>query len=71
MDEFEVTVLSDLAALKSQMAALLGMGQPGRLTILEERLERHEIYVQRMKGMAGAVFAVMTLAQIVIDTVRR
>jgi len=35
MDEFEVTVLSDLAALKSQMGSLIGLGQPGRLTMLE------------------------------------
>lgn len=71
MNEFEVTVLSDLAALKSQMAALLGMGQPGRLTLLEERLERHEVYVQRMRGVAGAIFAVMTVVQLTIDAFRR
>ena len=35
MDDFEVTVLSDLAALKSQMASLIGLGQPGRLTMLK------------------------------------
>jgi predicted nicotinamide N-methyase len=71
MNEFEVTVLSDLAALKSQMAALLGMGQPGRLTLLEERLERHEVYVQRMRGVAGAIFALMTVVQLTIDAFRR
>lgn len=71
MNEFEVTVLSDLAALKSQMAALLGMGQPGRLTLLEERLERHEVYVQRMRGVAGGIFALMTVVQLTIDAFRR
>ena len=71
MDEFEVHVLSDLAALKSQMAALIGQGQPGRLALLEERMERHEIYMQRVKGMAGAFFVLLTAAQIFLDYLRR
>ncbi|HWF66425.1 MAG TPA: hypothetical protein VN670_03925 [Acidobacteriaceae bacterium] len=71
MDEFEMTVLSDLAALKSQMGALIGLGQPGRLTLLEQRMERHEIYLQRMKGVAGAIFLLLTAAQIIVDTLRR
>lgn len=71
MDDFEMTVLSDLAALKSQMASLIGLGQPGRLTTLEERMERHEIYLQRMKGLAGALFILLTVAQIVVDYMRR
>ncbi len=71
MDDFEVTVLSDLAALKSQMAALIGLGQPGRLTTLEQRLERHEIYMQRMKGLMGALFVLMTATHIIVDYLKR
>ena len=67
MYEFEATVLADLAALKSQMAALIGQGQPGRLTVLEERLERHEVYVQRVKGFAGALFVLTAMIHIAID----
>jgi hypothetical protein len=67
MDEFEVTVLSDLAALKSQMASLIGLGQPGRLTMLEQRMEQHEVYLQRMKGWVAAFVVVLTLAHIAID----
>lgn len=67
MDEFEVTVLSDLAALKSQMGSLIGLGQPGRLTMLEQRMEQHEIYLQRMKGWVAAFFVVLTLAHVAID----
>jgi hypothetical protein len=67
MDEFEVTVLSDLAALKSQMASLIGLGQPGRLTMMEQRMEQHEVYLQRMKGWVAAFVVVLTLAHIAID----
>jgi hypothetical protein len=67
MDDFEVKVLSDLAALKSQMGSLIGLGQPGRLTMLEQRMEQHEIYLQRMKGWVAAFFVVLTLAHIAID----
>lgn len=71
MDEFEATVLSDLAALKSQMAALIGLGQPGRLSILEERMERHEIYLQKIKGLAGTIFVLITVAQLILDYLKR
>ncbi|MGC1782745.1 MAG: hypothetical protein WA708_09520 [Acidobacteriaceae bacterium] len=71
MDDFEMTVLSDLAALKSQMASLIGLGQPGRLTMLEQRMERHEIYLQKMKGLAGAFFVMLTVAQIIVDYLKR
>ncbi len=71
MDDFEMTVLSDLGALKSQMASLIGLGQPGRLALIEQRMERHEIYLQRMKGLAGAFIVLMTAAQIAIDYFRR
>ncbi len=71
MDDFEMTVLSDLAALKSQMASLIGLGQPGRLAILEQRMERHEIYLQRLKGVAGAFLILLTAANIFIDYLRR
>lgn len=71
MEEFEMTVLSDLAALKSQMASLIGLGQPGRLALMEQRMERHEIYLQRIKGLGGAFIMLMTAAQIVVDYLRR
>ena len=71
MDEFEMTVLSDLAALKTQMGSLIGLGQPGRLALLEQRMERHEIYLQRLKGLGGALIVLMTVAQIVVDSLRR
>lgn len=71
MGDFEVTVLSELATLKSQMGALIGLGQPGRLNMLEERLERHEVYMQRMKGIVGALFVLMTATHMVIDYLKR
>lgn len=70
MDDFEVTVLSDLAALKSQMGSLIGLGQPGRLTMLEQRMEQHEVYLQRMKGWVAAFFVALTLAHIAIDYIK-
>lgn len=67
MEDFEITVLSDLSALKSQMASLIGLGQPGRLTMLEQRMEQHEIYLQRMKGWVAAFVVLLTMAHIAID----
>jgi hypothetical protein len=71
MTEFEGQVLADLSVLKSQMDQLMGIGQPGRLTQIEERVERHERSVQRMKGLVGAAGAVLTVVHLAIDYFRR
>lgn len=71
MTEFEAQVLADLSVLKNQMNTLLGIGQPGRLTQLEERVERHERSVQRVKGFVGAMSAMLTLFHVAIDYFRR
>ena len=71
MTEFEGQVLADLSVLKSQMQQVMGIGQPGRLTQLERRVERHERSVQRMKGLFTAAGGLVTIAQGVVDYVRR
>ncbi len=71
MTEFESQVMADLSVLKSQMRALMGIGQPGRLTLLEERVEEHERAMQRMRGWAGAMGVVITLIHLGIDHFRR
>ena len=71
MTEFEGQVLADLSVLKNQMASLIGVGQPGRLAQLEERVERHERSVQRMKGVMGAAGGLLTVLHVAIDFFRR
>ncbi|HTH53539.1 MAG TPA: hypothetical protein VL495_06290 [Edaphobacter sp.] len=71
MTEFEGQVLSDLKVLRSQVDQLFGIGQPGRLTQLEERVERHERSVQRVKGFTTAIGALVTMAHVAIDYLRR
>ena len=71
MNEFEKQVLSELSVLKTQMDQLLGIGQPGRLCALESRVEMHERSVQRMKGMAGAFGALLTLLHVGIAWIAR
>ncbi|MHB1700262.1 MAG: hypothetical protein ACYCSN_08995 [Acidobacteriaceae bacterium] len=71
MTEFEAQVLADLGVLKSQMQALLGIGQPGRLSRIEERMEQHEHSIERVKGLAGAMGVGLTLVHVAIDYFRR
>jgi hypothetical protein len=71
MTEFEGQVLADLSVLKNQMNQVMGIGQPGRLTHLEERVERHERSVQRVKGLMGAAGGVLTVFHLAIDYFRR
>jgi hypothetical protein len=66
MTEYERKVLEDLSVLKAQMQQLMGIGQPGRLHLLEERVEMHEKSVQRMKGLAGAFGGLLTVLQLAI-----
>ena len=71
MTEFEGQVLADLSVLQSQMKQLIGIGQPGRMTQLEERVERHERGLQRLKGVASAVGGLLTIFHVAIDCLRR
>jgi hypothetical protein len=71
MTEFEGQVMADLSVLKAQMEQLLGVGQPGRLTHLEERVEQHEHAVERLKGLAGAFGGLLTILHLAIDYMRR
>lgn len=67
MNEFERTVLADLATLKTEMKILLGNGQPGRLRQLESRVEQHEALVQRASGIGALLGVVLTLVHLGID----
>ncbi|HEY0264195.1 MAG TPA: hypothetical protein VGC07_06710 [Granulicella sp.] len=71
MTEFEGQVLTDLSVLKNQMQMILGIGQPGRITQLEERVERHEQAVQRMKGIAAVFGCMLTFAHLAITLLTR
>jgi hypothetical protein len=71
MTEFEGQVLADLSVLKSQMTSLLGIGQPGRINLIEEQIQMHEKSIQRVKGLAGAMSIVFTLVNLAIDYFRR
>jgi hypothetical protein len=66
MNDYEKQVLQDLSVLKSQMQQLMGIGQPGRLHILEKRVEMHEKSVQRMKGLAAAFGGLLTIIHLAI-----
>jgi hypothetical protein len=71
MSEFEAQVLADLSVLKSQIAGLLGDAQPGRLTVLEERVTDHEASLQRAKGFAAAFGLLFTLLHVAVEWFRR
>ncbi len=71
MTEFEGQILADLSVLKSQMKQLMGIGQPGRLAQLEDRVEQHERSVQRIKGFIGAGGALLAMFHLAIDYFRR
>ena len=60
MTEFEGQVLADLSVLKSQMQEIIGIGQPGRLHQLEQRVATHEQGMQRLKGMAAGFGGLLT-----------
>lgn len=71
MTSFESQVLADLCVLKTHMESVIGGMQPGRLTRLEQRVERHETYLQRVHGIAGVFAVLLTLVNAAIDFHRR
>ena len=68
MTEFERQVLSDLADLKADMRWLVGAH--GKVQELEERVDKHEAYLQRFTGVATALAGLITLFHLAIDLVR-
>ena len=71
MNEFEAEVLSDLSVLKTQMCALTGDGNGGRIADLERRLERSEQEWQRAKGVLAAFSVLLTVVQIAVQAWHR
>ena len=67
MNEFEAQVLSDLSVLKSQMIALTGDGNGGRIAELERRMERHEQNWQRAKGFLAAGSVVLAVLEAAVE----
>ncbi len=70
LTEFEQKVLNDLGELKADMRWLIGNGNQGKMQELEERVDRHEAYLQRFTGVATAVASVLTLFHLAIDVLR-
>jgi hypothetical protein len=67
MTDFESRVLSDLAELKAQMRALLGIGQPGRLTELETEVARHGRWIERASGVGAILGMLLVLVHVAVD----
>jgi hypothetical protein len=66
MTDFESQVLQELSVLKAQMQQLMGIGQPGRLHLLEARVDSHERAVQRLKGLGAAFGTLLTMLHLAI-----
>jgi len=71
MNEFEMQVLSDLSVLKSQMTALTGDGNCGRIAEIERRMEEHEQNWERAKGFLAAFSILLTLAEVAVQAWHR
>ena len=67
MNDFEKQVITDLSVFKSQMDQLMGIGQPGRLLHLEERVACNEKHVQRIKGVVAAFGTALTVLHLAIS----
>ena len=70
MTEFEKEVLEHLTELRTEMRALVGNGQPGRLQLLEKRVEGHERFVQRAGGLGAALAGMLTILHIAYEYLR-
>jgi len=71
MNEFEAQVLSDLSVLKSQMTALTGDGNGGRIAAIEPRMEEHEQNWERAKGFLAAFSILLTVVEVAVQAWHR
>ncbi len=70
LNDFEQRVLSDLAEVKAHMRWLVGNGNEGKIQELQERVDRHEAFLQRFTGIATAVACLLTAVHFAIDLLR-
>ena len=66
MTSFEERVLADLSQLKAQMTILVGNGQPGRVRVAEQRLDRHEAILQRGRGLIIVLVPALTAMHLIL-----
>lgn len=71
INEFEAQVLSDLNVLKSQMSALMGDGNGGRIADLEQRLDEQEQNWERAKGFLAAFSILLTVVEVAVQAWHR
>lgn len=64
--EFEERVLADLVELKALVKTLVGNGQPGRIRLIEDRLEKHEAMMQRGKTLAIALLPALGIMHLIL-----
>lgn len=55
------------AELKTHMRWLIGTGNEGKMQEVEERVQKHEAYLQRMGGIGAAFGVLLTLIHVMID----
>jgi hypothetical protein len=67
MNQFEERVLTDLAALRAQMAWLVGTGNEGKMHELEQRIKRQEVSLYRLGGMGAAIGGALTIVHLALD----
>jgi hypothetical protein len=71
MTDFEKQVLEDLAELKTNMRWVAGGdSRPGRLQELAVKVEKHEAFVQRARGLSVAMACLFTIVHLGIDYLR-
>jgi len=67
MTDFEAQVLGDLNVLRCQMEQVMGIGQPGRLHKLDDRVTANEESIQKMKGFIAAFGTLLTVIHLAIS----
>ena len=67
MTQFEEQVLRDLSELKAHMRWIVGNGNEGKMQELEQRIARHEGFLQRVMGVGGGIAVLTALAHLAFD----
>jgi hypothetical protein len=61
-EEFQIHMITEMAVLKTHMLALVGNGQPGRISNIERTLVKHDHSLTRAKGWAAGAACILTVA---------
>ena len=66
-EEFQIHMVTEMAIMKTHILSLVGNGQPGKITRIENAILSHDRSLNRAKGWVAGAFGALSVALGIIE----